>query len=266
MKVYIICDIEGTAGVVDFARQCIVEGAEYDRARRAATDELNAAVEGALAGGATYVVAWDGHGPYPGGIDPFSVHKRCELVTAAGAGGPIGMDGSFDAMIMVGLHARAGTPGGVLAHSFNDNVASLTINGQQIGEIGMGLLQAGQHGVPAVLVTGDAAACREATALEPGIRTATVKEGLSEDASDLMTIPTRTLSPAAACALIRERAEDAVRNHATVRPFALGPPYQAKIVYHRPGRAAEMAKRPNVELVDQRTIVIRSDSLSDLEV
>jgi D-amino peptidase len=123
VKVYIICDIEGTAGVVDFARQCIVEGAEYDRARRAATDELNAAVEGALAGGATYVVAWDGHGPYPGGIDPFVVHKRCELVTAAGAGGPIGMDGSFDAMIMVGLHARAGTPGGVLAHSFNDNVA-----------------------------------------------------------------------------------------------------------------------------------------------
>ena len=66
MKVYVVCDLEGVAGVVDFKKQCMEEGAYYQQAIRLATLELNALVDGALESGATEVYAWPGHGAGPG--------------------------------------------------------------------------------------------------------------------------------------------------------------------------------------------------------
>ncbi len=58
MKVYVVCDLEGVAGVVDFKKQCMEEGEYYQQAIRMATMELNALVEGAIEGGATEICAW----------------------------------------------------------------------------------------------------------------------------------------------------------------------------------------------------------------
>ena len=60
-------------------------------------------MQGAIDGGADEVWAWDGHGGFPGGIDVELVHHDCQLVMAAGDGGPVGIDRSFDALMMVGL-------------------------------------------------------------------------------------------------------------------------------------------------------------------
>jgi len=108
MKVYIICDLEGVAGVVDFKKQCMEEGAYYQQAIRIATLELNALVDGALEGGATEVYAWPGHGAFPGGLDVEHLHPKCRLVMHAGDAGPAGYDESFDAMFLHGLHGMAG--------------------------------------------------------------------------------------------------------------------------------------------------------------
>ena len=75
MKIYVICDLEGVAGVIDHRQQCQWDVSRewfpryYEQARRLATLELNALVEGALEGGAKEIVAWDGHGNFPGGLD-----------------------------------------------------------------------------------------------------------------------------------------------------------------------------------------------------
>ena len=79
MKVYVVCDLEGVAGIVDFKKQCMEEGKYYQQAIRLATMELNALVEGAIEGGATEVYAWPGHGSFPGGIDFELIHPECIL-------------------------------------------------------------------------------------------------------------------------------------------------------------------------------------------
>ncbi len=60
MKVFISADMEGTAGVTDW-EQVQSRHPEYTRFRRLMTEEVNAAILGALEGGATEVVVNDSH-------------------------------------------------------------------------------------------------------------------------------------------------------------------------------------------------------------
>ncbi len=58
MKIYVVCDIEGTAGVVDFKSQCQFDGKYYQQAQKLATLELNAIIEGIIEGGGTEIYAF----------------------------------------------------------------------------------------------------------------------------------------------------------------------------------------------------------------
>src|SRR5258708_40101348 len=60
MKVFLSSDMEGTAGVVDW-EQCVGDGPEAAAGRGLLLAEVNAAIEGALAGGATEIVVNDSH-------------------------------------------------------------------------------------------------------------------------------------------------------------------------------------------------------------
>jgi D-amino peptidase len=60
VKVFISSDMEATADIVDWA-QCVGDSAEADAGRRLLLAEVNAAIEGALAGGATEIVVNDSH-------------------------------------------------------------------------------------------------------------------------------------------------------------------------------------------------------------
>ncbi|MDZ4698060.1 MAG: M55 family metallopeptidase, partial [Deltaproteobacteria bacterium] len=61
MRVLIMADMEGVSGIVNWGQ---VTGGEpmFEEARRLYTEEVNAAVRGACAGGATEIVAVDCHG------------------------------------------------------------------------------------------------------------------------------------------------------------------------------------------------------------
>ena len=215
MKIYVACDLEGVAGVVDFGRQCWWDASRewsseyYDQARRLATLELNALVEGALEGGATELVVWDGHGHYPGSVDIELLHAECKLVTGGDAG-PEGLDGSFDALFQTGMHAMAGTAKAVMAHSFWEHIAGYWVNGVAVGEIWMNCYVAGEHGVPMVFLSGDRAATEEGQALVPDIDVAIVKEGLSPQAGGLSVMPAQSLAPNKARDVIREAAKRAM--------------------------------------------------------
>jgi D-amino peptidase len=266
MKIYVVCDLEGVAGVIDFSQQCHWEvSREYyapylDQARRLATLELNALVEGALEGGATEIVAWDGHGNFPGGLDVELLHPECRLVMGAGDGGPQGLDSSFGGLFQLGLHARAGTPGAVMAHSFWGLVSGYYVNDMPVGEIWMNCYIAGLYGVPLVFLSGDRAAAQEAQALAPGIEVAVVKEGLAESAKGLKVAPAISLAPQKARQVIRETARRAMGKIGSLQPYRLEPPFNLRIEFTDPSWAERTATRPWAVRVNETTVAMNGVS------
>jgi D-amino peptidase len=214
-------DLEGVAGVVQWENRKDESPANLimrQQKSRLLTGEVNAAVDGAFAAGATEVVVDDSHGgAYT--IDFEALDARARIVH--GRERPrimTAMDESFDGMIFVGAHAMAGTKGGVLYHTMSWTVREIRINKTPIGEIGIFAFVAGAFGVPTLMVTGDAAACREAAALVPGLVTVAVKEGYSRYSALCQ-------SPATAQKMIRKGAKQAIARRAKVRPFVLKPPF-----------------------------------------
>jgi D-amino peptidase len=262
VKIYVACDLEGVAGVVDYHQQCSWDlsegwfGPYYKQARRLATLELNAMVEGALEGGATKVVAWDGHSDFPGGLDVELLHPECELVMGAGGGGPQGLDSSFDALFQCGLHAMAGTERAVMAHSFWGGIAGYWVNGMAVGEIWMNCYVAGALGVPFVFLSGDRAAAEEARALVPDVEVAVVKEGLSAEAGGLSVVPAISLAPEKAREVIWEGARRAVGKIGSIAPYYVEPPYRLRVQYAEVEFADQAAARAGVERVDLMTVEI----------
>ena len=215
MKVFLSSDMEGTAGVVDW-EQCVGDGPEAVAGRALLLAEVNAAIEGAVAGGATEIVVNDSHynmrnlpaGALAGGASYISgSHKPLYMMQ--------GLDGSFDAVLFVSYHGSVGAPAG-LSHTYNPRaVMEARLGGVVTGEAGINALVAAHYGVPVVLVTGDRCACEETAALIPGVRTAVVKEHVSRLAA-------HSLHPARACALIRETAQKAVAGAAAAAPPPVG--------------------------------------------
>jgi len=230
MKVFLSTDMEGTAGVVDW-EQCVGDGPEAVAGRRLLLAEVNAAIEGALAGGATEIVVNDSHstmrnmpaGELAGGASYISgSHKPLYMMQ--------GLDGSFGAILFISYHGSVGAPAG-LSHTYNPRaVVEARLDGVVTGEAGINALVAAHYGVPVVLVTGDRCACEETAALIPGVQCAIVKEHVSRLAA-------HSLHPDRACALIRETAQKAVAD----APGA-GPPPLASAVLEISVRTADIAE------------------------
>ena len=175
MRIYLMTDLEGVAGVVNHDDWCMATSRYYEMAKELLTREVNAAVEGFFAGGATEIVVADGHGA--GGINPLLLDPRVEYMRGWPEGWPLLLDKSYDAVAWVGQHAKAGTPYAHIAHTQWFNYLDLSINGVSIGEFGQFAMCASELGIPAVFLSGDRAATLEARALFPDIETAEVKRG-----------------------------------------------------------------------------------------
>jgi D-amino peptidase len=215
MKVFLSSDMEGTAGVVDWT-QCVGDGPEAQAGRQLLLAEVNAAIEGAVAGGATEVVVNDSHSTMRN-LPPRELSGGASYIS--GSHKPLymmqGLDDSFDAVLFVSYHGSIGAPAG-LSHTYNPRaVMEARLDGVVTGEAGINALVAAHYGVPVVLVTGDRVACEETSALIPGVHTAVVKEPVSRLAA-------HSLHPDQACALIGEKAEIAVAGASAAKPPALG--------------------------------------------
>lgn len=259
MRIYVVCDIEGVAGVIDHRLQCWEDGKYYEQARRLATLELNALVEGALEGGVKEIVAWDGHCLFPGSIDPELVHPECKLVMGAGDDGPAGLDGSFEALFQVGLHAMSDTSKALMCHG------GWELNGKKIGEIGASALIAGHQGVPFVFLSGDRAAIEEAKALVPDVEAVVVKESLSSQVTGMSQAPAISLSPQKARQLIREGARRGMSKIGKIEPLRFDPPYILRWQFQtRKGADDMMAANPQATRIDPVTLEFKSDDFSSL--
>jgi D-amino peptidase len=187
-KVFISADMEGISGIIG-SDQLSAAGAEYSRSRRLMADDVNAAIRGARAGGATQIIVNDSHGSMRNlrleDLDPSATlishsFKRYGMME--------GLDESFDAVIFIGYHAKAGTPGGLFAHTGSGNVADVRVNGRSLGEGGLNTLVAGWYGVPVVLVTGDDVAVKQVAETAAGVRTVAVKRAINPRAAALRAL------------------------------------------------------------------------------
>jgi len=218
LKVFISVDMEGITGVVN-GEDVSRGGKDYDYFRQTMTREANAAIEGALAAGATEIIVRDSHGTALN-LLPEMLNRNSKLLRDWSEG-PMYMmesiDESFDAAIFIGYHARAGTTNGVLDHTSSGNVTDVSINGISMPETGYNALMAGYHDVPVVFVAGDKAVCDQAKELLGTVETVAVKEGIGAAALNL--------HPEVAREQIRAGVERALRNLDDYEPYKLKAPY-----------------------------------------
>jgi D-amino peptidase len=257
VRVHVISDIEGVAGIVKWG-QAGGDLPLYQEARKLYTEEINAAVRGAKAAGATEIVVMDCHGA--GGQYDFNslvadlLDPDCEFVIQSEWTEYTGfLEEGCDAALFVGMHAMAGTPDGVLSHTVSGQAwQSLRFNGTLVGETGINAALCGHWNCPVLLVTGDRAVCREAAALLPGVTTVEVKEGLGRFSA-------RSKTPAEARRLIEEGARQALQDLTAVRPYDPGRPCEIEVVFTTPDRLEEYRHRRGVEVTGPTSLVSRGD-------
>lgn len=239
MKVFIAVDMEGATGVAH-REHLLPGGNDYERARRWLTGDVNAAVEGAVAAGATEVFVNDGHGNMRN-ILLDELHEAARLVVgpAQARNKPLVQvtgieEGGYEACFLVGFHSRAGTKGGLLSHTWVGMlVHEIRLQGKPAGESLLDAAIVGHYGTPVVLVTGADDVIREAKAdLGAGLATVEVKKALGPSAC-------ASLTPKRAQALIRAAAEKAVRERAKRKPWTTTAPVTMEVEFHR----REMATR-----------------------
>ena len=245
MNVLISVDMEGIAGVVTGDHTASTHK-EYERFRRLMTAEASAAVEGALAGGASQVVVNDSHGGMTN-ILIEELNPAAELIT--GSPKPFGMmqgiGPEVDVVLLVGYHGASGTGAAILEHTWSGRLIEARLNGQMVGETGLNAALAGAYGVPVVLITGDRAVTEEARALLGEIETVAVKEGVTRTAA-------QCLHPQVACERVREAAARALKLDVT--PFVVAPPITVRLAFHRATHADMAELVPDSRRVDGRTV------------
>src|SRR3954466_530151 len=230
MRVHIISDMEGVAGIVK-SDQINATKPMFEEGRRLYTEEMNAAIRGARAGGATEVVVMDCHGAGEGfsfnSLIPEDLEADCEFVVQdEWTGYTDFLEQGCDAALFVGMHARAGTGDGVLNHTVSGvDWQNLWFNGTLVGETGINAALCGTWGCPVLLVTGDGAVCREARELlGDGLTTVEVKEGLG--AYSAPHFPAQK-----ARELIEEGAKNALKDLGAVRPWDPGRPSEIQVEF-----------------------------------
>jgi D-amino peptidase len=216
VRIFISCDMEGVAGIVDWS-QCRPDGGPaYIRGCELMLAEVNAAIAGAVAAGADEVLVNDSHGGMFN-LDPRALQRPATYLSGRHKPRYMmqGLDAGFDAVFMVGYHGSISGAGSVLSHTYNPEVISaVRLNGTLVGESGINALVAADLGVPIALVTGDSVTLDELGGLAPDCVTVRTKESVSRFAA-------HHLRPDDACARIEDAARRAVE---AVRSGSVPPP------------------------------------------
>jgi D-amino peptidase len=258
MRVLIMSDMEGVSGIVVWDQ--VNGGAPmYEEGRRLYTEEINAAVRGAKAAGATEIVVVDCHGAgkgwtfnslIPDLLDPdctWVAHHAWSRYTEL-------LEQGCDACLLVAMHARANTPDGVLCHTISTtNWRSLRFNDDLVGETGINAALCGHYGCPILLVTGDEATCREAKELlGDDLTTVAVKRGLSRYSA-------RQIPPVRARQMIEEGAKQALMNLKAVKPYVPAKPTTITIELDTVDAELTWRGKHGVEIVAPLKVESRAD-------
>jgi D-amino peptidase len=234
-KVLIIYDMEGISGVLTPQHERY--GApEYPQGRESLTADVNAAIRGLKGGGAGAIWVEDGHGSGNDQEPDMLVDKMDRGANFEFRDRPYdpyttGIDGSIDAIICIGMHARARTTG-FMAHTGTFDVA-WTLNGVDLTETHIVALSAARWGIPVIMVSGDNVLKDQLATDFPELQYAVVK-----------TAKTLSLAEAVPRAEADQRIEKAAREAMQAflagrfRPYYLPGPYDFRLSF----RTAEQGR------------------------
>lgn len=244
-SVFLITDAEGVGGV---CRQEQTDPRDAEM-RQLLTGEINAAVDGFLAGGAAEVIVWDGHDGSQT-LSTLTIHPKAKLVMG-GLGPSMLMERRFSAVAFVGQHSKANVRGGIMAHSYSSlGIQTMRLNGKPVGEIDVIAAMAGHFLTPVVMLSGDRAAADELRAIVPEAELAVVKEGLGRHTCI-------SLSAQAARDLIREAARRSMAKIGAIKPYVVAGPVTLEVEYTTRNSlpvGAELRAGAQIQILDDRTI------------
>jgi D-amino peptidase len=248
-KVFISVDMEGIWGVVH-GSQTSSEGGDYGAARRWMAEDVNAVIAGLLEAGATEIVVNDSHGSMRN-ILAQDLNPKASLIS--GSPKPLsmmqGIDGSFDACIFVGYHARAGTAPAILDHTISGgSIRAIKINGRELPELGINAAIAGYYKVPVIMLSGDTETCGQANAiLGKDIVTVAVKEGQGRYAAKLLPLEE-------ARRRLKEGAKEALLKRTKAAPYTLNAPFEFEVEFHNSSQAEMPSLLPQIKRTSPRSI------------
>lgn len=248
MKVFISADLEGISGV--FAEEQTTSGtAQYLGAQEALRADVEAVIEGCLEAGASDIVVVDGHG---GGANLAFDGLPASVTLISGSPAPLsmmeGVTADCSAAMLIGYHARAGTQGAVLEHTYTYDVLRVSVGDNEVGEVALNAAVAGAFGVPVVLVSGDDKVASEAADVIPGVKCAVVKDGLLRTSA-------RLLAPEIARAKLREAAREALSLPSKPQPLQFGDA-PLRVTFVRTGICDHACRCPGVCRLDACTIEV----------
>jgi D-amino peptidase len=249
MKLYVSCDMEGTAGVCSWM-QCDPSNAhEYPIYRRYMSREVRAAIEGARSAGVTDVLVNDSHwdmrnllwDELPGDVRVISGSRKPFSMSE-------GLNGGYGGAFFTGYHARVGDANGVLAHTYTADVLyNVRINGIACSEALLNAAMAGYHGIPLLLVSGDRVVVDHVKEYMPWAKGVVVKDGIGHYSANSMT-------PAAAQDALRSAAAEAIREAGNAKPFTFKPPITMELDTTRVEQADFIELMPGFQRTDGRTL------------
>jgi D-amino peptidase len=255
MKVYISVDMEGVSGVVH-PEHTGWSGKRHHEARALLTGELNAAVEGALAAGATEILACDGHSNGRNVVLD-DLHPAATLLWGRQnrtLGQVHAIDECFDALVMVGFHARASTSG-VLNHTINSGVVHwMKLNGVLQGEVDLNVAVAAHFGVPTAFVSGDDQVVAQTLERYPEVGTVVTHRWVGTYAS-------RVIAPVLSRERIRDGVERALGRVRDLPVRRLTAPYSLEIGFKDTAMLEAVTLIPGVVATDPMTARFTHDDL-----
>jgi D-amino peptidase len=255
MKVFVSADMEGATGVAVPAHVGKSDAGEYGRMRKLLTADINAAIRGAVAGGAGECLVTDAHGSMTNIlIEELDEHARLTSGSNKHLCQMEGIDAGFTAALFVAYHAREGTEDGVLNHTLlGGTVAEIRCNGRPFGETALNAAIAGHFGVPVALVTGDDKVCAEARDYLGDIEVVPVKLGYERLVANVLP-PARTRPMIEAAA--KRAAERAARGE--IAPFRVPGPVQFEIDFKSTAGVKMALLFPEVQLAGPKRLRVEA--------
>ncbi len=255
MKIYVFADMEGISGIRIMEQVQKGNTADYAVGCKLMISEVNEVVKALCDYGAKEVVVCDTHGG-GGQIEVSQMDSRATYEISRSQLMP-SLDDTFDGVILLGHHCKAGTRNGFLDHTMTSLAwHRFKINGEEMGEIGLEAAYAGHFNVPVLVVTGDEATAVEAKETLGTVECAVVKYAMGRNQARCLSLPV-------AHARIREAIKNGLSLVGKIRPFKPQLPATLELTFNRSDYADYFDDKKDVERIDARTIVKKIDSFLD---
>ena len=255
-KIYISVDMEGITGVIHWD-EALGKKYDYQYFQKIMTQETNAAIEGVIEAGASEIIVRDAHATARN-IIPDLLHTEAKLLREWSTG-PYGMmegiNSSFDAVICIGYHAKAGTPNATLKHTMTGSILDLKVNDTSLPELGWNALIAGYYDVPIIFVSGDKAICNQAKNLFADIETVAVKEAMGQASLNL--------HPQKSQQLIKEGVRKALKRLADFKPLKYAAPFKIEIFFKNEDKAYRASWYPGAKRIGDLGVSFTCSELLD---